>query len=70
MVKKVLLTDVEYKVVTELTRYAQAEIHTIASVVGGVASQEAVKLITGQYVPLHHTYVYNGIASTGGVYKF
>jgi NEDD8-activating enzyme E1 regulatory subunit len=70
VVKKVLLTDAEYKVVTELTRYAQAEIHTIASVVGGVASQEAVKLITGQYVPLHHTYVYNGIASTGGVYKF
>jgi NEDD8-activating enzyme E1 regulatory subunit len=55
---------------TELTRYGNAEIHTIASVVGGVASQEAVKIITGQYVPLNNTYVYNGIASTGAVYKF
>ena len=55
---------------TEMTRYGQAEIHNIASVLGGVASQEAVKIITGQYVPLNNTYVYNGIASIGGVYKF
>lgn len=54
----------------ELTRYGNAEIHTVASVVGGVASQEAVKIITGQYVPLNNTYVYNGIVSVGGVYRF
>jgi amyloid beta precursor protein binding protein 1 len=54
----------------EVVRYGAAEVHTIASVVGGVASQEAVKLITGQYVPLNHTYIYNGIASTAGVYRF
>jgi amyloid beta precursor protein binding protein 1 len=35
-----------------------------------VASQEAVKIITGQYVPLNNTYVYNGIVSVGGVYRF
>ena len=35
-----------------------------------VAGQEAVKLITGQYVPFDDTYVYNGIASTAGVYRF
>lgn len=55
---------------TELARYGNAEIHSIASVIGGVASQEAVKLITGQYVPIDNCYVYNGIASIGGVYKF
>jgi amyloid beta precursor protein binding protein 1 len=54
----------------EAVRYDEAEIHTVAAVVGGVASQEAVKLITGQYVPLNDTYVYNGIASTAGVYRF
>ena len=54
----------------EVVRYDEAEIHNIAAVVGGVASQEAVKLITGQYVPLDDTYVYNGIASTAGVYRF
>jgi len=60
----------ENKFAMEMTRYANAEIHAVASVLGGVASQEAVKIITGQYVPLNNTFVYNGIASVGGVYKF
>ena len=54
----------------EVVRYDEAEIHNVAAVVGGVASQEAVKLITGQYVPIDDTYVYNGISSTAGVYRF
>ena len=54
----------------EMTRYANAEIHTIASVVGGVASQEGVKIITGQYIPLDNTYIFNGIVAVGGVYRF
>jgi amyloid beta precursor protein binding protein 1 len=58
------------RICKELTRYGNAEIHTISSVVGGVASQEAVKILTEQYVPLNNTYVYNGIVSVGGVYKF
>lgn len=55
---------------TEITRYHNAEIHNIASVVGGIASQEAVKLVTKQYVPMNGTYVYNGIAGVAGVYQF
>jgi amyloid beta precursor protein binding protein 1 len=65
-----LSTENVSKLCHELTRYGNAEIHTVASVVGGVASQEAVKIITGQYIPLDNTYVYNGIVSVGGVYKF
>eukprot|EP00554_Chaetoceros_debilis_P013136 CAMPEP_0194126646 /NCGR_PEP_ID=MMETSP0150-20130528/60100_1 /TAXON_ID=122233 /ORGANISM="Chaetoceros debilis, Strain MM31A-1" /LENGTH=634 /DNA_ID=CAMNT_0038820519 /DNA_START=44 /DNA_END=1948 /DNA_ORIENTATION=- len=53
----------------EMTRYHNAEIHNTASVVGGVASQEAVKLITAQYVPMDGTYLFNGITSVAGVYK-
>ena len=68
LVQQTLLSP-ENKYAKELARYANAEIHTIASIVGGVASQEAVKIITGQYVPLNNTYIYNGIASTGDVYK-
>ena len=64
-----LLNNVD-SICKELTRYGNAEIHTVASVVGGVASQEAVKIVTGQYIPLDNTYVYNGIASVNGVYKF
>lgn len=73
LIKGTLLSrgdDGKNKYAAELARYGNAEYHAIASVVGGVASQEAVKIITGQYVPLNHTYVYNGIASTGGVYRF
>ncbi len=70
-VKEYLLDPTKGKdLARELARYDEAEIHTVAAVVGGVASQEAVKLITGQYVPLDDTYVYNGIASTAGVYRF
>lgn len=68
LVQQTLLSP-ENKYAKELARYANAEIHTIASLVGGVASQEAVKIITGQYVPFNNTYIYNGIASTGDVYK-
>lgn len=53
----------------EMTRYHNAELHNIASVIGGVASQEAVKLITGQYVPMDGNYIFNGIVSVAGVCK-
>ena len=51
----------------EVTRYGAAELHNIAAIVGGVASQEAVKLITHQYVPINHTWLYNGISSLAAV---
>lgn len=70
-IKEYLLDPTKGKdLAREVVRYDEGEIHTVAAVVGGVASQEAVKLITGQYVPLDDTYVYNGIASTAGVYRF
>jgi amyloid beta precursor protein binding protein 1 len=68
LIQKTLLRSTDYA--SELARYGNAEVHNIASLVGGVASQEAVKIITGQYVPLDNTYIYNGIASTGCVYRF
>lgn len=70
-IKVYLLDEAKGKnLAREVVRYDEAEIHSIAAVLGGVASQEAVKLITGQYVPFDDTYVYNGIASTAGVYRF
>jgi len=52
----------------EMTRYGAGEIHNIAAVVGGIGSQEAVKIITRQYVPLANTFIYNGISSVGAMY--
>ena len=51
-----------------LLRYGNGEIHTVAAIMGGVASQEAIKLITHQYTLLNNTFVFNGIAGMGGFY--
>lgn len=53
----------------EITRYGGCELHNISAMIGGIASQEAVKIITHQYVPLNNTYIYNGIASCGATYE-
>ena len=36
----------------------------------GVASQEVVKLITHQYIPMCHTLVFNGIAGDSTTFAF
>jgi len=48
----------------ELCRYGNSQIHNIAAVMGGVAAQEIIKLITHQWVPLNNTFVFNGISSS------
>lgn len=45
--------------VDEVCRCAGGELHTVASYVGGVAAQEAVKIITRQFVPLNNTLMVN-----------
>mmetsp|Transcript_16813 Transcript_16813/g.32787 ORF Transcript_16813/g.32787 Transcript_16813/m.32787 type:complete len:547 (-) Transcript_16813:133-1773(-) len=52
----------------EFVRYGATEMHNIAAIIGGIASQEAVKLITHQYVVLSNTYVFNGITCTGAAF--
>eukprot|EP01138_Halocafeteria_seosinensis_P009792 gb/GECG01010003.1/.p1 GENE.gb/GECG01010003.1/~~gb/GECG01010003.1/.p1 ORF type:complete len:559 (+),score=85.66 gb/GECG01010003.1/:1-1677(+) len=47
----------------EIRRYEGHELHSIASVVGGTASQEIVKLLTNQFVPINNTWIFNGIKS-------
>lgn len=38
-----------------------AQLHNTAAIIGGIASQEVIKLITHQYVPLNNTFVWNGL---------
>ena len=52
----------------EVTRYGAGELHAVSALVGGVAAQEAVKVVTRQYVPLNNTFVYNGVAGCAGTY--
>jgi hypothetical protein len=53
----------------EMTRYGGIELHNISSFMGGIAAQEAVKIITHLYVPLPGLFVFNGIAGCGGTYN-
>jgi NEDD8-activating enzyme E1 regulatory subunit len=43
----------------EVVRFANGELHNVASFMGGVAAQEAVKILTRQFVPLNNTMVVN-----------
>jgi amyloid beta precursor protein binding protein 1 len=52
----------------EMTRSCEVELHNLASLMGGVAAQEAVKIVTHQFVPLNHTYIFNGISGHAGTY--
>lgn len=42
----------------EFIRYNNSEIHCTAAFLGGVAAQEAVKLITAQYTPVNNTFLH------------
>jgi amyloid beta precursor protein binding protein 1 len=47
----------------EVVRAGAAELHATAAIVGGVAAQEAVKIIAGMYEPVR-AFFYNGVAAT------
>jgi amyloid beta precursor protein binding protein 1 len=47
--------------VHEMCRYAGAELHSMASLLGGMVGHEVIKLVTHQYVPFNNTFIYNGI---------
>lgn len=53
--------------IREMCRFGASEIHTVASIIGGIASQEAIKLITKQLMPLPGVLIYNGIDSTTSI---
>lgn len=47
----------------EVCRYGGAELHAMAAFMGGCASQEAIKLLTKQYVPVDNLFVFNTMTS-------
>ena len=51
-----------------LTAYARVragggELHNIAALTGGLVSQEVIKVVTEQYVPVDNTCVFDGVKS-------
>jgi amyloid beta precursor protein binding protein 1 len=55
-----LADDVAY----EIARYGDSQIHAVGAVLGGIASQELIKIITGQYLPMTKPLVYDAVSST------
>ena len=54
----------------EVCRCAAGELHVVGAVVGAVAAQEAIKLLTGQFVPVGGTLMYNAMQCTTSVVAF
>ncbi|KAG9298440.1 hypothetical protein G9A89_008704 [Geosiphon pyriformis] len=52
----------------EICRAGGSEQPNIAALVGGIASQEIIKLITSQYIPINNTCIFAGIKSTSSTY--
>ena len=57
-------TSLSDDVVAEVVRYGAGELQCVAAVVGGMAAQEAIKMLTRQFVPLQGTLVYNAVSSS------
>jgi NEDD8-activating enzyme E1 regulatory subunit len=61
--------DVIAKCVAEVHRADGAELHNISSLTGGMVAQEAIKLLTRQYVPVDGVCVFDGIRVKAAVFK-
>jgi len=57
------------KAIQEVDRVQGGELHNISSLTGGMVAQEAIKLLTRQYVPVDGTCVFDGIRSKTGIFK-
>lgn len=52
-----------------MTRSGGGELHNISSLMGGMAAQEIIKIVTRQYVPVNNTVVFDGIKSSSHVFE-
>lgn len=47
----------------EVARARGGELHNMSALTGGMVAQEAIKIITKQYIPIDNACVFDGIAS-------
>ena len=53
----------------EMVRAGGAELHNVAALTGGMVSQEVIKVVTEQYVPVDNACVFDGVGSRTGVIR-
>lgn len=51
------------KAAEEVARARGGELHNISALTGGMVSQEVIKIITKQYIPINNTCIFDGITS-------
>jgi len=51
------------QVAEEVARAKGGELHNISALAGGMISQEIIKIITKQYIPIDNTCIFDGIVS-------
>ncbi|UPX19037.1 uncharacterized protein EKO05_0009313 [Ascochyta rabiei] len=57
------------KYAQEFARAGGAELHNMAALTGGIVSQEIIKSVTEQYIPVDNTCVFDGVTSKSAVFK-
>jgi hypothetical protein len=55
--------------VQEVVRAKGGELHNVSALTGGMVSQEIIKIITKQYIPIDNTCVFDGITSRTQILK-
>lgn len=58
------------RLIEEMCRYGACELHCVAAFLGGAVAHEAVKLLTGQYVPINNTFLYDANTGSGAAFQF
>lgn len=51
------------QIAEEVSRANGGELHNISAITGGMVSQEVIKIITKQYIPIDNTCILDGITS-------
>jgi amyloid beta precursor protein binding protein 1 len=57
------------QVAQEVARASGGELHNISALTGGMVSQEIIKIITKQYIPIDNTCIFDGVTSKTQVLK-
>ncbi|OWB82472.1 hypothetical protein B5S33_g1098 [[Candida] boidinii] len=57
------------KILDEFIRYKGLEIHNVSSLIGGITSQEIIKILTNQYLQLDNCLTFDGIRSKAETWK-
>ena len=55
--------------VTKFDRVGKSELHTTSAILGGILSQEVIKIVTQQFVPLNDTLIFDGVSSKTTTYR-